>query len=102
MTLALLYSNGKRLATLIAPLIMAKEENKMLILTRKKGEMIRINENIKIIISDVDGKNIKIGIEAPRDVKVYREEVYERILEENTKAAEVNTDSLKKLKGLFK
>ena len=73
----------------------------MLILTRKKGEMIRINENIKIIISDVDGKNIKIGIEAPKDVKVYREEVYERILEENTKASDVNTDSLNKLKGLF-
>lgn len=73
----------------------------MLILTRKKGEMIRINENIKIIISDVDGKNIKIGIEAPKDVKVYREEVYERILEENTKASEVNADSLNKLKGLF-
>jgi len=74
----------------------------MLILTRKKGEMIRINENIKIIISDVDGKNIKIGIDAPRNVKVYREEVYQRILEENKKASVVNTDSLKQLKGLFK
>lgn len=74
----------------------------MLILTRKKGEMIRINENIKIIISDIDGKNIKIGVEAPKDVNVYREEVYERILEENKKASSVNTDSLKKLKGLFK
>ncbi len=83
-------------------MMIIKGANKMLILTRKKGEMIRINENIKIIISDIDGKNIKIGVEAPKDVNVYREEVYERILEENKKASSVNTDSLKKLKGLFK
>lgn len=59
----------------------------MLILTRKVGESIRINENVCITIMDVDGKNIKIGIEAPKEISIHREEVFRRIKEENQKAA---------------
>ena len=51
----------------------------MLVLTRRLGESITIGDNIKIVVVDIDGNQIKIGIEAPREIEVYREELYERI-----------------------
>lgn len=63
----------------------------MLILTRKLGESIRIGDNIRITISDVKGKQIRIGIEAPDDVTVHREEVYTMIQEHNELAAKQQT-----------
>jgi len=51
----------------------------MLVLTRRLGEAITIGENIKIVIVDLDASQVKIGIEAPRSVEVYREELYEKI-----------------------
>lgn len=51
----------------------------MLVLSRNKGEKIRINDNITIVIVDVRGDRVRIGIEAPRDVRVNRQEVYEAI-----------------------
>lgn len=51
----------------------------MLVLTRRLGESITIGDNVKIVIVDVDGNQVKIGIEAPRSVEVYREELYEKI-----------------------
>ena len=62
----------------------------MLILTRKVGESIRINENVCITVMEVDGKNIKLGIEAPKEISIHREEVFRRIKEENQKAAAGN------------
>jgi len=59
----------------------------MLILTRKTGEAIVIDEQITIRVLDVRGGQAKIGIEAPGHVSVHREEVYARIMEENKKAA---------------
>ena len=59
----------------------------MLVLTRKIGESIKINEDVKITVIDVKGKNIRLGIEAPRETKIYREEVFLRIKEENQTAA---------------
>ena len=59
----------------------------MLVLTRKIGESIQINEDVKITVIDVKGKNIRLGIEAPRETKIYREEVFLRIKEENQAAA---------------
>ena len=64
----------------------------MLILTRKLGETIRIGNNIKITVSDIKGKQIRIGIDAPRDVTVHREEVYQMIKEQNILAAEAGRD----------
>ena len=58
----------------------------MLILTRKLGESIRIGDNIKITVSDIKGKQIRIGIEAPEDIAVHREEVY-LVIRENVLAA---------------
>ena len=74
----------------------------MLVLTRKPGESIRISDNIKITIVDIDGSNIKIGIEAPRSVAVYREEVYEKIRLENQAAAERGNSDIASLQKMFK
>lgn len=54
----------------------------MLILTRRRGETLIIGDNIIVTIIAIDNNQIKIGIEAPKDVPVHREEVYLRIQEE--------------------
>ena len=55
----------------------------MLVLTRKVGESIQINDDVKITVIEVKGKNIRLGIDAPKTTKVYREEVFLKIQEEN-------------------
>jgi carbon storage regulator len=74
----------------------------MLVLTRKIGESIRIDDSIKITIVESDGHNIKIGIDAPREVAVHREEVYQRILAENKKAAVNQESDMSAMADLFK
>lgn len=54
----------------------------MLILTRRVGEKLIIGENVTVTVLGVKGNQIRIGIDAPRDVQVNREEVYQRILKE--------------------
>lgn len=68
----------------------------MLTLTRKKGEAIVLNNDIEIKILDVRGDQVKIGISAPRDVSIYRKEVYLQIQEENK--ASIDPTSLDILK----
>ena len=58
----------------------------MLVLTRKLGENIRIGDAVKITVLEVRSGQVKLGIEAPPEVKVHREEIYARIQEENRKA----------------
>ncbi|MDR2572881.1 MAG: carbon storage regulator CsrA [Desulfovibrio sp.] len=58
----------------------------MLILTRRPGESLYVGENIRITILGVQGKQVRIGLEAPADATVYREEVYKRVVEENRRA----------------
>ncbi|MEA3417292.1 MAG: carbon storage regulator CsrA [Thermodesulfobacteriota bacterium] len=72
----------------------------MLILTRKLGESIRIGDNIKITVSDIKGKQIRIGIEAPADVAVHREEVY-RVIRENVLAAEYDVSNDNSLSNVW-
>ena len=59
----------------------------MLILTRKLGESIIIDDNVQISVIEINKNNIKIGVNAPRDLPIYREEVYLKIKEENTQAS---------------
>ena len=62
----------------------------MLALTRKKGESLVINNNIEVTILEIRGDQIKLGISAPRDVSIYRKEVYLQIQEENKAELETN------------
>ena len=72
----------------------------MLALTRKKGEALVINNNIKITILKIHGDQIKIGISAPKDVPVYRKEVYLQIQQENQAALSIDgLDALKNIMG---
>lgn len=71
----------------------------MLALSRKKNEAIIVNNNVEITILEVKGDQVKIGITAPKDVPVYRKEVYLQIQEAN-KAA-VNVEGMEALKNLF-
>lgn len=72
----------------------------MLALTRKKGEALVINNNIEITVLEIRGDQIKIGITAPKDVPVYRKEVYLQIQEENKAAISVDsTEIFKNLLG---
>jgi carbon storage regulator len=66
----------------------------MLVLTRKPGEGIRIGDTIAVKIIEIKGGAIRIGIEAPNDLKIYRQEVYDRIREENIGAADWTMDDL--------
>ncbi len=62
----------------------------MLVLTRKPGETVMLGEDIQVKIVSVDGDQVKIGIEAPRTLKIYRREVYEAIQQENEAALEAS------------
>ncbi len=64
----------------------------MLALSRKKGEALIINNNIEITVLEIKGEQVKLGIAAPREVPVYRKEVYIQIQEANKEA--MNTDTL--------
>lgn len=71
----------------------------MLALTRKKGESLVINNNIEITILEIRGDQIKIGVDAPKDVPIYRKEVYLQIQSEN--AAAIDNAGLEALKNLL-
>lgn len=58
----------------------------MLALTRKPGQQIMIGDDIIIHVVDVQGDNVRLGIEAPKSIKIYRSELYQAIVEENKKA----------------
>ena len=62
----------------------------MLILTRKSGEAIRIGDDITLRIIEVRGNQVRIGVEAPKDISVHREEVYAQIQEQNRAAAQTS------------
>ena len=65
----------------------------MLILSRKIDEKIRIGDDIVITLIDVHGDQVKIGVEAPKKVKVFRQEVFDAIQKENKEAAMENSES---------
>lgn len=71
----------------------------MLALSRKKNEAIIINNNIEITILEVKGDQVKIGVTAPKEVPVYRKEVYVQIQEANKEAA--SAEGMEALKNLL-
>ena len=58
----------------------------MLVLTRRPGESSVVGENIVITVIEIKGGQVRIGIDAPREVDVYREEIYEQVKQENLSA----------------
>lgn len=72
----------------------------MLILTRKPGESLYIGDSVKVTIVEIKGHQIRVGIDAPSDLRIYREEIYLQILEENRQAAEASTASEASIEGL--
>ncbi len=75
----------------------------MLILSRKVDEKIRIGNDITLTIIEVKGEQVKIGVEAPKNVKVFRQEVFDAIQKENVAAATTSSSlSESGLSALFK
>lgn len=74
----------------------------MLVLTRKLGESIRIGDNIVVKIVDLDGRHVKLGIEAPKNVTVNREEIYEKIQKENRAASAAREINLQDIAQQFR
>lgn len=72
----------------------------MLALSRKKNEALILNNNIEITILEVKGEQVKLGISAPREVPIYRKEVYDQIQEANRESSDLS--GLDKLKSLLK
>lgn len=70
----------------------------MLVLARKKGQSIMIGRDIKIFVADVTGETVRLGIDAPASLEIYREEIYRELREENTRAIAGAEDVLKLLK----
>lgn len=71
----------------------------MLALSRKKGEALIVNNNVEITILEIKGEQVKIGITAPKEVPIYRKEVYVQIQDANKEA--MNSDAMESLKNLF-
>ncbi|QVY61212.1 carbon storage regulator CsrA [Cytobacillus gottheilii] len=71
----------------------------MLVLTRKLNESIIINDTIELTILAIDGDQIKLGINAPREVDIYRKEIYLQIQKENSEASNLPTNLLELLKN---
>ena len=65
----------------------------MLVLSRKKDEKIVIGDSISIMVVEIRGDKVRLGIEAPREVTVHRQEVYEAIQRENAQRAEIPADT---------
>ena len=74
----------------------------MLVLTRKLGESIAIDDHIKIRVVQIKGKQVRLGIEAPKDTKIHREEVYLAIQQQNQASLETGADSTREVAELLK
>ena len=74
----------------------------MLVLTRKLGESIAIDDHIKIRVVQIKGKQVRLGIEAPQHTKIHREEVYVAIQNQNTESSQSNPDQSRAVARLLK
>jgi carbon storage regulator len=74
----------------------------MLILTRKSGEGVRIGDAILLKIIEIRGNQVRLGVEAPRNISVHREEIHELIRQQNEKAAQSSPQAPDKLTSIWK
>ena len=74
----------------------------MLVLNRKEGESVRVGDDITITVVDVEGGQVKLGIDAPKHVGIHRQEVYVAIEKENAEAANVTENLLDLIKNTKK
>ena len=74
----------------------------MLVLTRKAGEGIIIGDDIKITVVELKGGGVRIGIDAPREMKVHRQEVFDKIKRENKEATQWDIADLNELGMILK
>ena len=70
----------------------------MLILTRKLGEALKLGQGITLRVIDIKGGQVRLGIDAPAELPIYREEVYEKLQAENRLSSESSMDEFSKLK----
>ena len=66
----------------------------MLILTRRAGEGLYLGDSIRITVLGIQGKQIRLGLDVPSDMVVYRDEVYQRVKEENRLSMSINNEDL--------
>ena len=71
----------------------------MLALTRKKGEALVLKNNIEVTILEIRGDQVKIGVSAPKEIPIYRKEVYLQIQKENEESS--NAENMELLKNMF-
>ena len=74
----------------------------MLVLTRKLGESIAIDDHIKIMVVQIKGKQVRLGIQAPKETKIHRQEVYEAIQDSNKEAATASPKSESQVAEMLK
>ncbi|PWU12367.1 MAG: carbon storage regulator, partial [Bdellovibrio sp.] len=73
-----------------------------LVLTRKLGESIAIDDHIKIRVVQIKGKQVRLGIEAPKETKIHREEVYLAIQDSNKESANTSSEKTRSVSKLLK
>jgi len=73
----------------------------MLILTRKLGEKINIGDDITVTLLEIKGTQVKLGIQAPKSIGIHRNEIYEKIREENLRSSNVTDSDLSKAAALL-
>ena len=66
----------------------------MLIITRRAGQRIMLGDDVTIHVMEIAGSNVRLGVEAPKSVPVYREEIWASVKQENQAAAEANADRM--------
>lgn len=74
----------------------------MLVLTRKSEESIKLGEDITITVLEIKGNQVRLGIDAPSNIRVYRKEIYEKIRSENIEASKASMDEFEKLRERFR
>jgi carbon storage regulator len=73
----------------------------MLILTRKLGEKINIGDDITVTLLEIKGTQVKLGIDAPKRIGIHRNEIYEKIREENLRSSNISGSDLSKAVALL-